>query len=319
MLRLAKPALLGQGTAASTQCDCHVASARLTCNSHPYCCAGSCFLPRSSFSTAPLSANIVRLSSGDKPADDTAMTDIVAYCCNLPVPQPPSPSPPPPPAIDCIGSWTAKTACNSTCTSPGLQIQTYVITTAAANGGAACPFANGTTNSTICSAQICPVNCVGSWTPLSACSATACGTTGVQTQTFVITTAAANGGAPCAFADGTTNCTACSAAPCPVNCIGSWSSPTPCNASCGGGATTQTFTITTAAANGGSPCPFASGTTNSTACNTQACAAHVIVSTIKPSIGGAWGTWSSFAGCPAGSWAAGARMRVEPSQGSGKL
>lgn len=249
--------------------------------------------------------------------DDTAMTDIVAYCCNLPVPQPPSPSPPPPPAVDCIGSWTAKTACNSTCSSPGIQIQTYVITTAAANGGAACPFANGTTNSTLCSAQICPVDCIGSWTPLSACSATACGTTGVQTQRFVVTTAAANGGAKCAFADGATNSTACSAAPCPVNCIGSWSSPTPCNATCGGGATTQTYTITAAAANGGSPCPFASGTTNSTACNTQACAAHVIVSTIKPSVGGAWGTWSSFAGCPVGSWAAAARMRVQPNQGKG--
>jgi uncharacterized repeat protein (TIGR01451 family) len=55
-----------------------------------------------------------------------------------------------------------------------------------------------------------PVDCVGTWGPLSNCSATTCGSTGTQTQTFNVTPAA-NGGAACP-ADRTTPCTA----PCPT-------------------------------------------------------------------------------------------------------
>lgn len=102
---------------------------------------------------------------------------------------------------------------------------------------------------------ICPVNCVGAW---GACSA-ACGG---GTQTYTITTPAANGGLPCANANGATQ--ACNTNACPVNCVGAWGA---CNVACGGG--TQVFTVTTPPANGGTACIANNGDTQ--ACNTGAC------------------------------------------------
>jgi hypothetical protein len=49
-----------------------------------------------------------------------------------------------------------------------------------------------------------------------------------------------------------------------INCVGSFGG---CSATCGGG--TQSYTITTSLAYGGTACPFTNGATQS--CNTQAC------------------------------------------------
>jgi hypothetical protein len=50
----------------------------------------------------------------------------------------------------------------------------------------------------------------------------------------------------------------------PVSCVGAYGG---CSLTCGGG--TQTYTVSTPAANGGAVCPVANGTSQS--CNTQAC------------------------------------------------
>merc|ERR1712070_1140660 len=101
---------------------------------------------------------------------------------------------------------------------------TYTVTTAAANGGTACPVANGQTQSQDCNTQACPVqNCAGSWGSWGTCSLT-CGS-GTQTRTYTVTTAAANGGTACPVANGQTQSQDCNTQACPVqNCAGSWGS-----------------------------------------------------------------------------------------------
>ena len=57
----------------------------------------------------------------------------------------------------------------------------------------------------------------------------------------------------------------------PVNCVGSWGSWGECSATCGGGIKERSYSITTAAANGGDACPadFAGARA---ACNEDGCA-----------------------------------------------
>ncbi len=153
------------------------------------------------------------------------------------------------PATNCQGNWGA---CTAAC---GGGTRTYTVTAPATYGGAACAASNGTVQA--CNTQACvvPVNCVGSW---GACSKT-CGS---GTQTFTVTTPAANGGTSCSYANGATQ--TCNTQACPQNCVGAWGS---CSRTCGGG--TKTFSISVPAANGGTSCSYANGASQS--CNTQAC------------------------------------------------
>ncbi len=122
------------------------------------------------------------------------------------------------------------------------------------------------------------VNCVGSWSNNSTCSAT-CGGWVLQ-QVYTITTAAANGWTACPAANWATQwgSTSCNTQGCPVNCVGSWSNNSTCSATCGGWVFQQVYTITTAAANGGTACSATNGATRwgSTSCNTQGCPVNCV-------------------------------------------
>ena len=164
--------------------------------------------------------------------------------------------------VDCsVSAWTAFSTCSVAC-GGGTQTQTRTVVTPASNGGAACPVL---TNTQPCNTQACPVDCVVSaWSAWSACS-TSCGG-GTQTQTRTVVTPASNGGAACPVL---TNTQPCNTQACPVDCVVSaWSAWSACSTSCGGGTQTQTRTVITPAANGGTACPVLS---QSQACNTQAC------------------------------------------------
>ena len=71
-------------------------------------------------------------------------------------------APPCQPAVDCVGAWGT---CSAAC---GPGIMTYTITTPAAFGGAACPFANGATQP--CSSVACCVDSAWNPSPASTCS-----------------------------------------------------------------------------------------------------------------------------------------------------
>ena len=101
--------------------------------------------------------------------------------------------------VNCVGNWSGCSNGN----------QTYIITTPASGGGAACPYSSGQLQSC---AQ--PVNCVGSW---GACSKTC----GGGSQTYTINTPASGGGGACPYQSGQTQ--ACNTQACVTNgtCTGS--------------------------------------------------------------------------------------------------
>jgi len=62
-------------------------------------------------------------------------------------------TPTPPPPVDCVGQWTS---CSRPC--GGAGVQTYVVSTQAANGGRTCDFADRTTKP--CSTPLCANNTI---------------------------------------------------------------------------------------------------------------------------------------------------------------
>ena len=104
----------------------------------------------------------------------------------------------PQPPVDCQGSWEP---CNPTC---GDGTQNFIISTAPANGGAACP-----TSPRACNNGPCPVDCQGSW---GVCSASC----GGGTETFNITVAPSGGGAACPASPRACNTQACTPPGCTI-------------------------------------------------------------------------------------------------------
>ncbi|KAF8055993.1 HMCN1 [Scenedesmus sp. PABB004] len=121
-----------------------------------------------------------------------------------------------------------------------------------------------------CASAACPVDCAGAWL-VGSCSA-ACGP-GTRALTFQITTAAANGGAPCTAVDGQISRIDCNDRPCPVDCVGSWATAPgeACNATCGPGTLTERYTITRPPQFNGTACPRADGDTRQQSCSLGPC------------------------------------------------
>lgn len=106
--------------------------------------------------------------------------------------------------------------CDQTCGGGHIN-RTCTITTAAANGGTACPCTNGATElNAACNTHPCAVNCVGAWSAYDVCNATCGG--GNQTSTYIVATPSAYGGTTCEAAHGATDTQACNTDPC--NCTG---------------------------------------------------------------------------------------------------
>jgi hypothetical protein len=194
--------------------------------------------------------------------------------------------PPAPTPVDCVVSdWSPMSACSATaCGTSGTQTQTRTVKTAAANGGKACP---PLTNTAPCNAPACsPLDCVVSdWSPLSACDAVGCGTTGKQTQTRTVTTQPQYGGKAC---PSLTNSISCNAPPCPVDCaVSDWGQYGVCSATACGttGTKTRTRTVTRQMANGGAACP---SLTDSSPCSADPCPIDCAVS-----------DWGQYGACSA--------------------
>ena len=164
--------------------------------------------------------------------------------------------------VDCVeGDWAKVGDCSKPCgggkqqwTHPMIQPQ---------NGGRACPSA---TKETDCNTQACPVDCVGSWTLGTTCSSTTCGVAGSYTDTYKITTPAANGGAACETTDGATRNTRSCTPPsdsCNQDCVGRWNLGTACSTNkCGEtGKFTDTYSVSTAKKGTGKACEAANGAT----------------------------------------------------------
>ena len=62
--------------------------------------------------------------------------------------------------VDCEGSWSAWGDCSASC-GGGKRTRNYSVTKAAANGGQACQFNNGVTQTENCNTQACTEECVG--------------------------------------------------------------------------------------------------------------------------------------------------------------
>ena len=182
--------------------------------------------------------------------------------------------------VGCVGAWGEPSACvsNGVCGSDaGTLTYTYSISVPAAYGGAACPKRDGATRKEACKAPITPCppeNGVGSWSPWSACKARGCGTSaGDRTSTYTVAKEARYGGTPCEASNGAVRTEQCEVAvtPCPVPCIGAFSSFSECKSkgecSSPAGTKSRTFTITQPAAFGGAECAHKNGDVDTEDCN----------------------------------------------------
>jgi Spondin-like TSP1 domain/Thrombospondin type 1 domain len=165
--------------------------------------------------------------------------------------------------VDCkVSDWAASSSCSRPC-GGGTQTMTRSVTTAQANGGAACPVLTKTQD---CNTHACPVDCqVSGWSGWSGCSAS-CGT-GTQSRSRYVTRNTENGGASCPSLN---EWQYCNTHACPrVDCqVSGWSGWSGCSKSCGTGTQSRSRYVTRYAENGGASCPSLSDTQY---CNTQSC------------------------------------------------
>jgi hypothetical protein len=211
-----------------------------------------------------------------------------------------------------VGQWSAYDTCSRSCISAGgsvgpgqtpngMQTRSRNVTRAAKNGGMPCP---ALTETAVCNTTPCPQDCIVSqWGPFSACS-TPCSAinateiytvTGTVTRTRNITTAAANGGAPCPGLREDQQCSreCIPDVDCIVSAYGQWSS---CRAStadpkcvppfdprnCGNGVTTRTRSVVREPLGNGLACP--TQLSENDMCSVQ-CSVNCVV--------GEWAEWAT--------------------------
>ena len=200
--------------------------------------------------------------------------------------------------VDCVGSWSAWSECDTTCGETGESHRTFVVTTLPTNGGQTCvERANAVETQECNTAVACPVDCVGGWSSWSVVCTQSCGG-GVLTRTFTEASPAQSGGVDCPAEQSETATVPCQTQECPVDCEGSWDGWGSCSATCGGGMQSQTYRVSVAAEFGGQSCPRADGAVASQNCETQACPVDCV------------GEWNSWGSCSHSCGADGTRQRT---------
>ncbi len=107
-----------------------------------------------------------------------------------------------------------------------------------------------------------PIDCVGSWSPWTDCTAKCNQDDGVRERTFTVQRKAKHGGSPCSAGDKEKEMDACKASK------GYYRNTGGCSKSCGSGEQRQDFVLTTRGHDQGSSCPPA---TKYLKCNTHGC------------------------------------------------
>jgi hypothetical protein len=101
--------------------------------------------------------------------------------------------------VNCkVGDWGSWSACPANATATSTQTRTRAVTQQAAFGGAGCPALTESRN--------CPVNCAGTWSAWSACSADCGQGQGTRSRTYTITRAPLHGGTACPASPETEAC-----------------------------------------------------------------------------------------------------------------
>ena len=183
---------------------------------------------------------------------------------------------------DCVGVWGVWNLCSEEC-GGGTRSQVFTVAEPAVMYGAQCDAADGETETEACNTDPCPVDCVGSWTGYSSCTAECGG--GSSTRSFVVTQPAVAGGLECDALDGEVEGIVCNADPCPIDCEGAWGGWGGCSVSCGGGERYREFEVSVASAFGGAECEAADGAQDSSSCGLMPCPIDCV------------GSWGEFGEC----------------------
>jgi len=162
----------------------------------------------------------------------------------------------------CGGYWEDDDNCSSDCDScSGVRTITWQQDSDETSSN--CPPYPGYTQSYSCCGPVCPVDCVQSPWSQGQCSVSCGG--GTITETRTILTHPNSEGVECEPSSRTFEC---NTSPCPINCVQSGWTAGVCSVTCGGGTMTETRTVLTPAADGGTACGVSS---RPMPCNTAAC------------------------------------------------
>ena len=112
-----------------------------------------------------------------------------------------------------------------------------------------------------------PIDCVGSWSPWTDCTAKCNQDDGVRQRVFTVQRKAEHGGSPCSAGDKEKEMDACKASK------GHYRNTGGCSKSCGSGEQRQDFVLTTRGHDQGSSCPPA---TKFVKCNTHPCPVNCV-------------------------------------------
>ncbi|KAF6250697.1 hypothetical protein COO60DRAFT_1629462 [Scenedesmus sp. NREL 46B-D3] len=186
--------------------------------------------------------------------------------------------------VACNATWVSAGQCNGACSNgTGTRPEMYVISAPPVDNGPNCTHPNGTIRSTTSciNPTPCPVNCTGTWSTWTNCTAACAG--GNQSSVYTVTSPARHNGSACEAANNTVRSQACNTQPCPEDCWGVWSNWTECSAACNTGYHTAVLTVLREEAHGGVDCEAANNTMRNETCNTQPCPVPCV---------GNWGPWS---------------------------